>query len=316
MKKRFYRSQSTEKPTERSTQRSTVISSLIIRRSLQSLCSVCVLSILFMISTLVGQTTSSKSAAFQASPEFEKIKKRGYIVVAMTESDQPPLFFTNVAGEFVGIDVDIAKGIAQALDVGIQFNREAVSFNDLIPIVARGDADFAISKLSRTITRNQIVTFSTPYITFHQALMFNRVQLAKIATTNPEIASFIKRFRGKLGIIANSSYINYARKNFPNATIVEFPDWDSVITAVYSGDILAAYRDELEIKKAMKLRSDANLILKTVLLSDTEDNIAIAIAWQNNHLRSLINLYLEGIPKINADNLLKRYQEIFTPAKQ
>ncbi len=247
---------------------------------------------------------------YTIAPDIKNIRDRGYLTVAMVAKDQVPFFFTNQNDEFIGLDVDLAKDIADSLGVDLRFNREAQSFNDLIPIVASGSADLAISKLSRTITRNQVVLFSDAYITFHQALMFNRVRLARIAPTNPEIASFIKRFSGEIGVITNSSYVNYAKQNFPNATVIEYPSWEDVIDAVYRGEVLAAYRDELEIKKAVKGRSGSSLLVKTVLLSDTEDNIAIAISWQSRHLLSWINLFLTTRQKVDADSLLRDYEGI------
>jgi polar amino acid transport system substrate-binding protein len=249
-------------------------------------------------------------------PDIQKIKDRGEFVVAMTATDQPPFYYTNAKKELAGLDVDIARAIAASLGVRVRFNRDARSFGDLIPIVATGRADAAISKLSRTPARAQLVGFTDPYITFNQALILNRLELAKRASTSDDVSEFVKNFTGKIGVLADSSYINYARTYFPNAMVVQFATWDEIVKAVFNGDILAAYRDEMEIKKIIRSRPDASLKVRTVVLKDTRDDIAIAVAWQNTHELYYLNLVLANMNLgLNADSLLDRYPDIFQKAQ-
>ncbi|WP_455381908.1 substrate-binding periplasmic protein, partial [Salinispira pacifica] len=154
--------------------------------------------------------------------------------------------------------------------------------------------------------------FSNPYIVFHQALILNRLELARKAPTTDDVVDFIKNFTGKIGVIAGSSYVAYAKNNFPHATIEQFPTWEKIVDAVFDGSILAGYRDEMEIKKIIRSRADSSLKVKTVVLKDTEDNIAIAVAPQNTHLLYWINLLLDSLNlDLNADKLLDRYPDIF-----
>ena len=253
------------------------------------------------------------SAAAQGyPPDIQRIKDRGELLVALTAPDQPPFYYINKQGKLAGLDVDIATAIATSLGVKVSFNREAKSFGDLIPIVASGRVDAVISKLSRTTARAQMVAFSEPYITFHQALILNRLEVARRAPTNDDIVDLVKNFSGKIGVIADSSYVNYARTNFPNATVVPYRTWEEVVDAVFSGEILAGYRDEMEIKKIIHSRADASLKVKTAVLKDTRDDIAIAVAWQNTHLLYYINMVLAGLNlDLDADKLLDKYQDIF-----
>jgi polar amino acid transport system substrate-binding protein len=248
-------------------------------------------------------------------PDIRRIKDRGEFLVAMTATDQPPFYYVNREGKLSGLDVEIATKIGEELGVRVTFNREAPSFGDLIPMVASGRVDAAISKLSRTTARAQLVSFSNPYITFHQALILNRLELARRAPTNEDVAELVKNLTGRVGVIANSSYVGYASRYFPNATVVQYPAWEQVVEAVFSGEILAGYRDEMEIKKIIRSRPDASLRAKTVVLQDTRDDIAIAVAWQSTHLLSFINLVLEGMNlDLNADKLLDQHPDIFGQA--
>lgn len=276
------------------------------RNTMKATCSVL---LLFVLALIPAKTVFSQS---NYPPDIQRIKQRGTFIVAMTATDEPPFFYKNSDGQFVGLDVDISKAIAKGLGVKVVFNRSAKSFNDLIPIVVSGKADAAISKLSITLSRAEQVSFSHPYIIFHQALILNRLELAKKAPTTADIINFIKNFTGKIGVIKGSSYVAYAKKNFPHATIVEFSTWEKVVDAVFDGSILAGYRDEMEIKKIIRSRADSLLKVKTIVLKDTKDDIGIAVAPQNAHLLYWINLLLDRLNlNLNADKLLDRYPDIF-----
>ena len=170
-------------------------------------------------------------------------------------------------------------------------------------------ADLAISKLSRTLNRSKKVLYSNPYIVFKQGLLINRIAIAKYAEESQKgIVEWLKNFNGKIGVIEKSSYVSYAKRFFPKSEVVELKDWNSVVKAVLNDEILMAYRDEFEIKKVIKYNSKASLKLKTVLLEDVEDAIAIAINNNDTHLRNWINQFLEiKSISLNSDLILNKY---------
>lgn len=240
--------------------------------------------------------------------DMKRILTEKTLVVAMTATDQPPFYFMNAEGNLVGFDVDIARKMAKELGVTrLVINREAKSFNDVVSMVASGKADMAISKLSRTLMRARYVKFSTPYIVLTQGLLFNRLQLARY-TSEENVRTFIRDFEGKIGVIQSSSYVNYAKENFPKAEIVEYPTWDAVVAAVVAGDILAAYRDDLEIRKIMDSQPNSALTLKPMYFTDLTDPIAIAIKSDNTQLLSWVNTFLEiQAYDLTSDELIKKY---------
>lgn len=240
--------------------------------------------------------------------EINEIKERGYLRVAMTAVDQKPFYYRDKAGEMAGLDVQIAKGLAKSLNVRLEINREAQSFGALIPLVESGVVDCAISKLSRTLARSQRVIYSNPYITFKQGLLFNRVELAKRATNDEALVDYIKNFTGKLGVIQNSSYARYAKQNFPNATVIGFPSWEEVVTALFDGYVIAAYRDNMELDKIIRSRGDAALLFRPVILQDTRDDIAIAMQKGSHNLAYYVNLYLYlNLPDLDSKYILENY---------
>lgn len=242
---------------------------------------------------------------------IEKIRKRGFIIVGMIAKDQFPFFFINEQDELVGFDVDIANKIANVLNVDLKVDRSASSFNDLIPLVDQGIIDIAISKLSRTLERSQTVLYSSPYIVFRQALLLNRVQIAKVSSNDSELVSVLRNLSGKLGVIKNSSYERYAKNNFPLAEIVSFDTWTEVLDALNRSQLVGVYRDEMEIELYTRKNPDKNLYLRPVIIKDRQDPIAIAMHSSATHFMRFINLFFDSMGDAfskNVKQLLEKYE--------
>ncbi|AMW28798.1 transporter substrate-binding domain-containing protein [Arthrospira platensis] len=256
---------------------------------------------------VIAQKNQSSSSM---SPDMQKIIDRGELIVAINQEDSPPFFAENVDGELIGLDVEIGRKIAKSLGVQVRFDRSAKTFNEVVNRVYKGDADMAISKLSQTLERAKIISFSHPYLTMRHGLLLNRLQLTQ-ATRNKDLVDFLRDFQGKIGVINASSYEIFARAKFPKATIIRYSNWEDLIRGAMRGDILAAYRDELEVKKILINYPNVALNFQTVALTDTQDPIAIALPWSSNHLLQFVNLYLTmNDKKYTVSQLLEDYSDL------
>lgn len=264
-----------------------------------------------VVINLVMALFASCANAGDYPPDIKKILDKKRLVVALTEPDQPPFFMVGKDGALYGFDIELARGIGKELGVEIVFDRSAKTFNDLTDVVNKKHADVVISKLSKTLTRSKRLLFTEPYIVLRKGLLINRLKLARMKG-GADTAEFVKKIRGDIGVIAGSSYQEFAKRMFPNANIRPYKTWDDVIRAVTGGEILAAFRDEIELKKVIKTQPDVALKLQTVVFKDTEDPIAMAVSWDNPHLQYWLNQYLQTYRQdINADKLLERYNAIF-----
>ncbi|NEQ50594.1 MAG: transporter substrate-binding domain-containing protein [Leptolyngbya sp. SIO3F4] len=248
----------------------------------------------------------------EMSPDIQRILDRGTLVVAVLGTDNPP-FFMSDAGNLEGLDIKIAQGLADALGVDLEFNRSAETFNEVVDKVYQLEADIAISKLSRTLSRAKRVRFSRPYVTMRQGLLANRLQLAAQQTQGNQLIEAIRNFNGDVGVIEGSSYVGFIKQKFPKATIQEYPTWDDIVEAVVNGDVQAAYRDELEVKKVILKNPDAALRLQTIALTDTQDQIAMALPWDSQNLKDFVDQYLDTFNlDYTADAVLDEYGDVLT----
>ncbi|MGC1308574.1 MAG: transporter substrate-binding domain-containing protein [Phormidesmis sp.] len=282
-----------------------------------------------MVDGIVGPVTQARLAAIKAGtetqmaqfdnnrarlslpPDIQRIIDRKILVVSLLDEDNPPFFMLGKDGQLDGSDVRMAREIAAALDVEIEFRRSAKTFNEVVDDVYALNADLAISKISRTLKRAKRTRFSEPYLNLRQGLLVNRLQLAQVSRGS-NMVEMIRDLEGKIGVIKGSSYAGFVEQKFPKATVVRYSTWDDVVEAVTSGAVLAAYRDELEVKKIVLSRPNSALQFQTIALTDTQDALSIVLPWDSNHLLSFVNQYLSTAELIDTtDGLLKEYTDYF-----
>lgn len=258
-------------------------------------------------------TVSSPPSLVQVSDgrrlarDIAAVVARGELVVAMLGIDTPPFFFEK-NGQLTGLEVDLAKSIARELGVSVRFDRSAKTFNEVVDIVATGKADLGISKLSRTLARAQVIRFSSPYLSQGHALLLNRQKFAELAGDAP-LSGVVRDYHGSLGVIAKSSFSDYAKRNFPNAAVIEYPNWSDVLKAVEKGEVVAAYRDEFEVKRVLKNDPATALNLRSVTFKDLVDTLGIAVGVDNGTLLAFVNEFLaQRSEKLTIQKVLD-YQE-------
>ena len=254
----------------------------------------------------VAQTVQDADA-LAGPPDLLGIAERGKLVVAMTSFDNAP-FYSVKDGHLVGIDVELSEDIAAALGVEVEFDRTAETFNDVVAKVKNGEADLAISKISRTNSRALVVAFSNPYVRLKNALMFNRLNLAQ-KSQGKDLGEYVREFDGNLGVIENSSFANFAKTRFPKANIVAFKTWGEVVDATISGTVDAAYRDEFEVRRIAEDRPETSISLRTVTIGDARDAIAVAAPWNAPRLLAIVNQVIDDRPsELNADDVIALYR--------
>ena len=240
-------------------------------------------------------------------PDIAAIKKKNVLIVAMTKKDVPP-FFSGDAENIRGLDVEIGRRIGVLLGVPVEFRRDAESFAEVVEQVRDGRADLAVSKLSITGPRLLTVRFSDPYIKLKQAMIINRLWLSQ-NSQGREVHEVLRTFNGKISFIKNSSYDTFARTNFPKAVYTPEESWDTIINNVTNGTIAAGYRDEFEIKKISFEKPEAAITTKTVTISDSIDNIAVAVNNNSVQLLSVVNYVIRNeYSNIDTKKLMDRYK--------
>jgi len=227
-----------------------------------------------------------------AARDLQSIIDAKILRVAVTRFDLPAFHAHRFDGNLIGAEIEMAKQIGQALGVGVEFIENADSFDAVVDLVASGSADIGISKLSQTYARLRHVRFSKPYITLRHAMLFNRAAIARDANGQPP-AVVLQKFHGRIGLTANSAYVEFAKANFPAATLVEARTWDDVIESLLAGRVDVIYRDEFEIRRILKNRPTLNVQFGAAAMIDQYALLSIAICDTCTKLQEFINYHLE-----------------------
>lgn len=244
-------------------------------------------------------------------PDIVRIKQRGELVVAMYYEDVPLFCTRNNNNELVGIDIEIARSIAEKLGVKLTLNRNSKTFDEIVQTVASRKADIGLSSLSDTLERATTVSFTTPYWSLRQALLINRLKLSayKDHPDFKKIESLLNQPGIEIGVLKGSSYVDFAKKIFPLATIISYETIAEGIENTKKAKLLAFLYDEVEVMNWNNVHPEDSLFLKSDFLTQTEDTLAIAVNWQDSHLLSWLNLFIQQ-SKINFLKELKsKYAE-------
>lgn len=222
--------------------------------------------------------------------EIQRIMERGELVVLTVSFDERPFQYVR-NGRLEGFEADMGRDLAQGLGIGVRFKRIASSYDDVVERIANGEADLAISTLSRTLDRAKMVRFSEPYLEMKHAMAINRARLAELALRK-DPRHVIQNFPGSIGVRANSSYMGFAKTHFPNAKIVGYPSWAEAIAAAIRGDVDVLYSMELDIRRLFTSDSKHALQFQQVIFNDLTDELAMALPPDSLQLLSITNLYL------------------------
>jgi polar amino acid transport system substrate-binding protein len=126
---------------------------------------VTILALIFFTGcTQMQQGTSGPSA----SPVLDRIQARGELVVG-TMGNMPPLNMTSKDGEIFGLEPDLARLLAKAMNVKVKFVTKP--FNELLPALQNGQVDMVLSGMTITPERNLKVAFVGPYFISGKAFL-------------------------------------------------------------------------------------------------------------------------------------------------
>lgn len=160
----------------------------------------------------------------------EKIKARGVLIVG-TSADWPPFEYVDKSGNIVGIDIEIAKRIAQEL--GVKLEVRDMKFAALIEAVKNGIIDIAIADMTPTAERSKQVDFSIPYyFSKGNAIVVLKEKLGSIKSVED-------LYGKKIGVQLGTIQEEWAKSALgSNAQIVSYDRvYPEMVMALQRGDI-------------------------------------------------------------------------------
>lgn len=207
-------------------------------------------------------------------------------LVMATNAEFPPYEYME-GDEIVGIDVEIARAIANKLDMELEVSDMA--FDSIIPAVVQGKADIGVAGMTVTDERLESVDFTTSYATGVQVV---------IVKEDSAIASvddlFVEGNNYNIGVQLGTTgdlYCTWDIQDEGLGTVIQYNKGADAVQALLTDKIDCVVIDN-EPAKAFVAANEGLKIL------DTEyavEEYAIALAKDNTELRDKINTALEEL---------------------
>ena len=110
--------------------------------------------------TLALSLVSTAASAGQCTNErWNKVMKRGKIVIGV-KADYKPWGYRNTAGGLVGMEIDMAKDVADAM--GVKLEMVPVQSSNRMQFLEQGKTDMMIATMSDRVDRRKIVGITQP----------------------------------------------------------------------------------------------------------------------------------------------------------
>lgn len=144
-------------------------------------------------------------------PLLKKIKERKEIIIG-TDATYPPMESITPEGDFLGMDIDIAKEIAS--DLGVEAKFRNIAWEEIFDAVIKGEVDMIISSITITPDRSEIMSFSNPY--------FNAGQVIVVRIDKQEIIKGVEDLQGHtLGVQVETTSEEEAKKYATDSSFVK-----------------------------------------------------------------------------------------------
>jgi polar amino acid transport system substrate-binding protein len=241
-----------------------------------------VLTVIFFSGCAQMQQATSGTSA---SPVLDRIQQRGQLVVG-TMGNMPPLNMTSKDGDIFGLEADLARMLADAMDVNVKFVTKP--FNELLPALQNGQVDMVLSGMTITPERNRKVAFIGPYFISGKAF------LTKIKTiAYADEAAEANNPNTKIVALKGSTSQAFAEAFLDKTTLFAVENYDEAVDMVLEDKAHAMIADYPICIVSVFRYPDADLL--SVVTQLTYEPIGIAIPsndpllmnWTRNTLNNI-----------------------------
>ncbi len=182
------------------------------------------------IDELVGAVNAALSGCSQL-PDLH-----GRAVSVAVETSSPPFDYIDLSGQGFGWDYDTVGEICRRLNCVAQF--EPTSFQGVFNAVNGGQFDVLADGVTITAQRQQLVSFSTPYVTVDEVLLVPAGEIETLAQFKLDPTNIV-------GAQSGTTNEQTAINSFGAARVTTAPTDPQIVSAVLTGTIAGAVLDSV-----------------------------------------------------------------------
>lgn len=241
--------------------------------------------------------------------KLAEIQEKGKIVVC-TDAAWAPFEYIGADGEVTGVDIELAKYIADQL--GVELEVSNIAFDSISTYLANNEADLALACITITDERKEQMDFSDPYTTVLQYMV---VMADSDITTMDDLAGkaagthlgttgdFLLSDEISAGVLANTGAENKQYKALPDAAL-----------AMKSGELSAIVCDSVLAENIVAANGDAfkcfPVAYKDATMNPETENIGAAMNKGDQEFVDKINEIIQPLVEDGTiDNWIIQHSE-------
>lgn len=236
----------------------------------------------------VQHNQESKQEEFQGFVERRggipgKIRQRNRIIIGL-QRDFQPFHIENPKPGYPGIDVEVARAIADSLGVELEIRYD--SLKELLKKTASGELDLSLGGISSSLERLRYVNFTDPYVVTSPSALLDRTVLppttGSVDFPKKKYES-IEDLRGlgsiRIGVKSGTTHQMLMEQDstFERHSIVHFATREKLLQALKDQEIDAMIGDGVYIRAVML--SNPELLNNYIALTGMyrEEQISMAV---------------------------------------
>jgi len=236
---------------------------------------------------------SHMNGAGAPSSNLNRIVRDGVLRVG-TAADMPPLNMLDKTGNPMGLDVDLAGFIADAMGVRLKLVVKPIA--ELLPALQAGEVDMAISGLTITPERNLKVAFVGPYQISGKALLTRFRSLVtdgETAKLNSEAFAF--------SALEGSTSADQVATMMPKARLVTANSYPEAVDLVLTNQVDAMVADYHVCVMALLQHPDEGLV--SLIAPFTYEPLGIALPPGDAQMINWVSNFLDRLRQ--SDTLIQ-----------
>ena len=215
------------------------------------------------------------------------------LTMATSADFEPYEYYEN--DEIVGIDIDIMNAVCEK--IGMTLKPEDMSFDSVIGATQTGKTDIAMSGITITEDRKNMINFTIPYTSTTQSI---------IVAKDGAIAKKTDLEGKKIGVQINTTGDTQVTEEFGDAAVERFQNGALAVESLKNNKIDCVVIDG-EVAKALV---NANEGLEIIADAYSIEEYAIALKKGNTELLDKINAALEQLLEDGTiDTIMDKYIE-------
>ena len=244
-----------------------------------------------------SETASSETASAETASYDVTTVEEGKLIMS-TNAAFPPYEMTNDAGEYEGIDVDMATEIANRL--GLELQIDDMDFDAALLAVQTGKSDIAMAGITVTEDRLVNMDFSDTYANGVQVVIVPEdSDITSIDDLNGKMIGVQRGTTGDMYCSADPEDGGYGEDN-----VTKFDNGLTAVQNLISGKVDAVVIDNAPAQEFVA----ANPGLKILDTTFADEDYAIGVAKGNTQLLDAINSILADMEADGTtQNIISKY---------